>query len=107
MTQADLIKCGVVFLNGFAGLIAAFPGPELGTLERLICAALVAGCGAVLLFLDRVGGSKAKADALDPDDMTPAQRRRLAMKLRDVMEQTPATPIRPRRTAGQIPGVSD
>ncbi len=50
---------------------------------------------------------KAKTDALDPDDMTPAQRRRLAMKLRDVMEQTPATPIRPRRSAGQIPGVSD
>lgn len=107
MTQADLIKCAVVFVNGFAGLLAAFPGPELGTLERLVCAALVAGCGAVLLFLEKVGGSKAKSADLDPDDMTPAQRRRLAMRLRDVMETTPAAPARTRRTAGQIPGVSD
>lgn len=50
---------------------------------------------------------KAKPDDVDPDTMTPAQRRRLAMKLRDVMETTPAAPARTRRPAGQIPGVSD
>lgn len=90
MTQADMIKLGLMFLNAFCGVIAAFPGPEVGVLERLICAALVIACGAALAFLEKVGGSKAKPDDLDPDTMTPAQRRRLAMKLRDVMETTPA-----------------
>lgn len=84
MTQADLIKLSLGFVNAFAALIAAYPGTELGPLERLFCAALVAGCGASLLFLDRVGGSKTPRD---PADMTMAQRRRLAMKLRDVMER--------------------
>lgn len=90
MTQADAIKLALMFLNAFAGVLAAFPGPELGTLERLFCAALVAGCGAALLFLDKYGAPKRRAAALDPDDMTPVQRRRLAAKLKDVMMETPA-----------------
>lgn len=58
VTQSDAANALTVllaFVNAFAGLIAAYPGPELGALQRLVCAALVAGCGAALLFLHPPG----------------------------------------------------
>lgn len=86
MNTPNVLKVALVFLNGFAGLIAAYPGPELGALERLICAALVAGCGAALLVLNPPGRSK----SVDPDDLTPAQRRKLVAAVKAEMMATPA-----------------
>ena len=51
MSPRDSVKLLLVFLNGIAGVLAAYPGPELPPLARLMAAALVAGCGAALLFL--------------------------------------------------------
>lgn len=59
MTTQDAIKIGLTFLNGFAGVIAAYPGPEVDALARLICAALVIACGATLLLVNPPGKEKA------------------------------------------------
>ena len=88
MSQADLIKIALVFVNLFAGAVVAYPGPELGALSRLFCVALVAGCGGALAFLDKLG-AKPRTRTLDVDEMTPAQRRRLAMKLKAEMLEQP------------------
>lgn len=45
-------KVALAFVNAFAGILAAYPGPELNPLWRLLCAAIVAGCGAALLILN-------------------------------------------------------
>lgn len=87
MTTLTLLKIILAFVNGMAGLIAAFPGPELGVMERLLAAAVVAGCGPALLLLNPPGRA---SRSLDPADMTMAQRRRLAMKLKDEMMRLPA-----------------
>lgn len=86
MNTQDTLKVALMFVNGFAGLIAAYPGPELGALERLVCAALVAGCGAALLYLNPPGRTK----SVDPDNLTPAQRRKLVAAVKAEMMATPA-----------------
>ena len=91
MTQTDLLKLVLVTVNGFAGFVAAYPGSELAPLARLFCAALVVGCGGGLLFLDKLGG-KPRGRNLDPKTMTAAQRKRLALELREEMEARPAVP---------------
>lgn len=58
MTAQDTIKVALTFLNGFAGVIAAYPGPEVGPLARLVCAALVIACGATLLLVQPPGKEK-------------------------------------------------
>lgn len=50
------LKIALAFLNGFCGILAAYPGPELPPLARLAAAGIVAGCGAVLLIVDPPGG---------------------------------------------------
>lgn len=55
MNPRDIVKLFLVFANGIAGVIAAYPGPELSPLARLLAAALVTGCGAALLFLTPPG----------------------------------------------------
>ena len=47
----SVAKVALAFLNAFAGILAAYPGPELSPLWRLMAAAVVAGCGAGLLVL--------------------------------------------------------
>lgn len=91
MTTMDILKVSLLFLNAFAALIAAYPGPEIGAVERLICAALVAGCGAALLYLNPPGKK-----ALDPDNLTPAQRRKLVAAVKAEMMATPAISEDPR-----------
>lgn len=69
MTKNDLqivlstVKVALAFVNAFAGILAAYPGPELAPLARLFAAATVAGCGAALLFLNPPGDSNVKAVA--------------------------------------------
>ena len=69
MTKNDVqmvlsaIKVALAFVNAFAGILAAYPGPELSPLARLLAAATVAGCGAALLFLNPPGDSNVKAVA--------------------------------------------
>lgn len=46
------MKVALAFVNAFAGFIAAYPGPELNPLWRMLFAATVAGCGAALLILN-------------------------------------------------------
>lgn len=84
MTTVDTLKVTLLFVNAFAGLLAAYPGPELGALERLICAALVAGCGAALLYLNPPGSKKVNADKL-----TAVQTRQVADELERRMKATP------------------
>jgi hypothetical protein len=55
----------VAFINGFAGILAAYPGPELPALARLCAAATVGGCGAVLLLTNPPGGSVTVATIAD------------------------------------------
>lgn len=83
MTTMDMLKVGLLFLNAFAGLIAAYPGPEIGAVERLICAALVAGCGAALLYLNPPGKK------VNPDKLTVAQTKQVADELERRMKATP------------------
>lgn len=85
MTTPDILKVALLFLNAFAGLIAAYPGPEIGAVERLICAALVAGCGAGLLYLNPPG----KAKAVNADKLTAAQTRQVADELERRMKANP------------------
>lgn len=61
MTPRDAVKYGLTFLNAFCGLIVAYPGPEIGGLERVLCAALIAGCGTTLLLIDPPRTAKRKA----------------------------------------------
>lgn len=53
MTPIDGIKLVLMFANAFAGVIAA--SADIDPMARLLAAALVAGCGAVLLFLNPLG----------------------------------------------------
>lgn len=55
-TILSVLKVAVAFINGFAGILAAYPGPELPALARLCAAATVGGCGAVLLLTNPPGG---------------------------------------------------
>lgn len=48
---ASVLKIALAFVNAFAGILAAYPGPELSPLARVLAAATVAGCGAALLYL--------------------------------------------------------
>lgn len=84
VTTSDTLKIALLFLNAFAGLIAAYPGPEIGAVERLICAALVAGCGATLLYLNPPGSKSVSLSAL-----TPAQTRQVADELEKRMRANP------------------
>ena len=61
-------KVAIAFINAFAGIFAAYPGPELSPLWRLFAAALVGGCGAALLFLNPPGAKSRDAD-LSEDDL--------------------------------------
>lgn len=47
----NVAKVALAFVNAFAGVFAAYPGPELSPLWRLAAAAIVAGCGAALLLM--------------------------------------------------------
>lgn len=51
----NALKVALAFLNGFCGILAAYPGPEVPPLVRAICAATVAGCGGALLMLTPPG----------------------------------------------------
>lgn len=84
MATVDILKLALLFVNAFAGLIAAYPGPELGAIERLVCAALVAGCGAALLYLNPPG-----RQAINPDKLTAAQTRQVADELERRMRAQP------------------
>lgn len=55
MNTADTIKVALLFLNAFAGFIAAAPGDNIDPSVRIVCAALVAACGAALLYLNPPG----------------------------------------------------
>ena len=83
MTTNDVMKVALLFLNAFAGLIAAYPGPEIGAVERLVCAGLVAGCGAALLYLNPPGKK------VNPDRLTAAQTKQVADELERRMKATP------------------
>lgn len=54
-TLLSTLKVALAFVNAFAGILAAYPGPELSGLARVLAAATVAGCGAALLMLTPPG----------------------------------------------------
>ena len=55
MNPTDSVKVLLVFLNGLAAFIAAYPGTDLDPMVRLACGAVSAGCGAALLMLTPPG----------------------------------------------------
>ena len=62
-TTRSLLNAGKVllaFMNAFAGILAAYPGPEISPLLRLLAAATVAGCGAALLMVHPPGRDRAE-----------------------------------------------
>lgn len=61
----SLLKIGLAFLNGVAGVLAAYPGPELPVLARLMASAVVVGCGAALLVLQPPGSEDATRRVAD------------------------------------------
>lgn len=84
MTTADMIKVALLFVNAFAAFIAAAPGNDIDPTARLMAAALVAGCGAALLYLNPPGAKK-----VNPDKLTAAQTKQVADELERRMKATP------------------
>lgn len=78
----DALKLGLGFLNAFAGSLVLIP--DLGNVEKGVCAALVAACGFGLLFLDRLGTAKKSKTTIDVNELTVGQRRRLLAQLTEV-----------------------
>lgn len=72
MNPLDALKVTLAFVNGFAGVVIAYPGSDLDPLIRLMFAGLVAGCGAALLFLNPPGKSGEKFTAKQVDQLTDA-----------------------------------
>lgn len=58
-------KVMLAFVNAFAGALAAYPGPELSPLVRLMAVAVVAGCGGSLLVLHPPGASEFSPEQVD------------------------------------------
>ena len=83
MTTADMLKVALLFLNAFAGFLAAAPGTDIDPAARLVAAALVAGCGAALLYLNPPGKK------VNPDRLTAAQTKQVADELERRMKATP------------------
>lgn len=73
-------KVALAFINAFAGILAAYPGPELSPLLRLMAAATVAGCGAALLYLQppgrKPGGAEGVTVSAVADELERRSRRR-------------------------------
>lgn len=82
-TTADTLKVALLFVNAFAGFIAAAPGTDIDPGVRIVAAALVAGCGAALLYLNPPGRK------VNPDKLTAAQTRQVADELERRMKATP------------------
>jgi hypothetical protein len=95
VTTMDAIKMSLVFVNAFAGLIAAYPGADLDGSVRLVCAALVAGCGAALLFMQKLGGD------IDYAKLAEEQERQRQARVRATLERKATDGV---REAGRAEG---
>lgn len=72
MNPTDALKVALAFVNGFSGVVIAYPGSDLDPLIRLMFAGLVAGCGAALLFLKPPGNSGEKFSPAQVEQLTAA-----------------------------------
>lgn len=72
MNPTDALKVTLAFVNAFAGVFAGYPGTDLDPMIRLAFVALVAGCGAALLFLNPPGKSGEKFSPKQVDQLTDA-----------------------------------
>ncbi|MCC7372528.1 MAG: hypothetical protein IT306_29210 [Chloroflexi bacterium] len=71
MNTVDALKVLLVFANGLAAFVAAYPGTDLDPMARLACGAVAAGCGAALLLMTPPGKAE-RFSAKQVDQLTDA-----------------------------------